>query len=422
MALMDHLRGIETGGRFRARHVSGLAPFYPHRGGRAVPGRPPLRSRRKPLLRKSVSVGGALAPNLCLRWRKGSRLKPLLRKSVFVGGALAPNFQVFDGARFATEAAPATPSFWFSMAQRSRLKPLLRKSVFVGGALAPNFQVFDDARVAMKAAPATPSFWLSMAQRVAAEAAPTASIFLAVAPLVPAGQPQAVDLHQNLRIIGGEEPIVQDFNLRLQARQASPAKMGGWRYRWRQFRWALGARIREEDRALVARFLPPEAQALFRRMPRGDQRHSLAVLRTLLEWGGDAPGAVAGGVASRCGESRRAPLSLGAGPAGADGGPVPALLATDPPAAPVAPPLGRAGPAVSGPSEDRGGLGSGGRVRPPHGGIDPASPGASRPSPAGGGSGDPSAPPVAGSGWTELRAVPKGPGRGQRNPGDGALG
>jgi hypothetical protein len=128
-----------------------------------------------------------------------------------------------------------------------------------------------------------------MAQRVAAEAAPTASIFLAVTPLVPAGQPQAVDLHQNLRIIGGEEPIVQDFNLRLQARQASPAKMGGWRYRWRQFRWALGARIREEDRAMVARFLPPEAQALFRRMPRGDQRHSLAVLRTLLEWGETHP-------------------------------------------------------------------------------------------------------------------------------------
>jgi predicted HD phosphohydrolase len=65
--------------------------------------------------------------------------------------------------------------------------------------------------------------------------------------------------------------------------------MSGWRYRWRQFRWALEARIRKEDQALVARFLPPEAQALFWRMPRSDQRHSLAVLRTLLEWGETHP-------------------------------------------------------------------------------------------------------------------------------------
>lgn len=60
-------------------------------------------------------------------------------------------------------------------------------------------------------------------------------------------------------------------------------------YRVRQFWWAITARIREEDRALVARILPPEAQALFWRMTPGDQRHSLAVLRTLLAWGETHP-------------------------------------------------------------------------------------------------------------------------------------
>ncbi len=60
-------------------------------------------------------------------------------------------------------------------------------------------------------------------------------------------------------------------------------------YRFRQFWWAITARIREEDRALVARILPLEAQALFWRMTPGDQRHSLAVLRTLLAWGETHP-------------------------------------------------------------------------------------------------------------------------------------
>lgn len=62
-----------------------------------------------------------------------------------------------------------------------------------------------------------------------------------------------------------------------------------WVYRIRQFGWAITARIREEDRALVARILPPEAQALFWRMAPGDQRHSLAVLRTLMAWGETHP-------------------------------------------------------------------------------------------------------------------------------------
>ncbi len=60
-------------------------------------------------------------------------------------------------------------------------------------------------------------------------------------------------------------------------------------YRVRQFWWAVTARIREEDRALVERILPPAAQALFWRMPRGDQRHSLAVARALLARGETHP-------------------------------------------------------------------------------------------------------------------------------------
>ncbi|MCS6964796.1 hypothetical protein [Thermoflexus sp.] len=60
-------------------------------------------------------------------------------------------------------------------------------------------------------------------------------------------------------------------------------------YRFRQLWWAIAVRIREEDRALVARILPLEAQALFWRMAPADQRHSLAVLRTLLAWGETHP-------------------------------------------------------------------------------------------------------------------------------------
>jgi hypothetical protein len=63
--------------------------------------------------------------------------------------------------------SPKPPS---SMTRWSRLKPLLQKDGFCWRGFRPE-----------------PSS--SMTQRVAAEAAPTASIFLAVAPLVPAGQP-----------------------------------------------------------------------------------------------------------------------------------------------------------------------------------------------------------------------------------------
>jgi len=124
--------------------------------------------------------------------------------------------------------------------------------------------------------------------------------------------------------------------------KAAPATLSPW------FSMAQGSRLKP--------LLP---------MPRGDQRHSLAVLRTLLEWGETHPALLQAALLHDVGKAaaplspwERALLVLTEALC-------PALLATDPPAAPVAPPLGRAGPAVSGPSEDRGGLGSGGRVRPP---------------------------------------------------------
>lgn len=79
-------------------------------------------------------------------------------------------------------------------------------------------------------------------------------------------------------------------------------------YRVRQFGWALAPRIGAEDRDLVARLLPPAAQALFWRMPRGDQRHSLAVLRTLLAWGEDHPALLAAALLHDVGKTA-APLT-----------------------------------------------------------------------------------------------------------------
>ncbi len=60
-------------------------------------------------------------------------------------------------------------------------------------------------------------------------------------------------------------------------------------HRFRQFWWAITARIQEEDRELVEQLLSLPAQKLFWRMPVGDQRHSLAVLRTLIAWGETHP-------------------------------------------------------------------------------------------------------------------------------------
>ena len=53
------------------------------------------------------------------------------------------------------------------------------------------------------------------------------------------------------------------------------------RYRVRQFLNAATARIRPEERAAVAALLPPAALALFDRMPRDAQRHSLNVMQSL---------------------------------------------------------------------------------------------------------------------------------------------
>jgi predicted HD phosphohydrolase len=68
-------------------------------------------------------------------------------------------------------------------------------------------------------------------------------------------------------------------------------------YRVRQFAQAVGAIVRSPDRTqdrsvagvddLAARFLRPEALALFRAMPRYDRRHGLAVARYLRTGGHD---------------------------------------------------------------------------------------------------------------------------------------
>jgi hypothetical protein len=62
------------------------------------------------------------------------------------------------------------------------------------------------------------------------------------------------------------------------------------RYRSFQFFQALGARTTAEDRNLVVSVLKtPPQQALFEHMPAADQRHALALLRTLQAEGHDHP-------------------------------------------------------------------------------------------------------------------------------------
>ncbi len=61
---------------------------------------------------------------------------------------------------------------------------------------------------------------------------------------------------------------------------------GATAYRIRQFFAAVTAsRLSEADRALVESHLTSAQQALFNRMPANDQRHAVAVARTLLGWG-----------------------------------------------------------------------------------------------------------------------------------------
>ena len=61
-------------------------------------------------------------------------------------------------------------------------------------------------------------------------------------------------------------------------------------YRSSQFFKAIGARVTEDDRALVESVLTNPAQrTLFYRMPTADQRHAVALLRTLRAEGCDHP-------------------------------------------------------------------------------------------------------------------------------------
>ncbi len=61
-------------------------------------------------------------------------------------------------------------------------------------------------------------------------------------------------------------------------------------YRSSQFFKAVGARVSPDDRTLVESVLTtPAQQALFDRMPVADQRHAVALLRTLRAGGHDHP-------------------------------------------------------------------------------------------------------------------------------------
>jgi hypothetical protein len=61
-------------------------------------------------------------------------------------------------------------------------------------------------------------------------------------------------------------------------------------YRSSQFFKAVGARVTDDDRALVESVLTAPAQgALFDRMPASDQRHAIDLLRTLRAEGHDHP-------------------------------------------------------------------------------------------------------------------------------------
>ncbi|MDQ3855938.1 MAG: HD domain-containing protein [Chloroflexota bacterium] len=59
------------------------------------------------------------------------------------------------------------------------------------------------------------------------------------------------------------------------------------RYRWRQFRSAVDARLTPEDRRWVDARLPAPERELFYRMPRFDQTHCVLVARDVEQAGGD---------------------------------------------------------------------------------------------------------------------------------------
>jgi hypothetical protein len=130
--------GTHRSGRSGPRCRSGAGGGDPTMGCRGRAGRQGAAAGRD----GDALLGGALSPNLYFRCPRshsgncscspnpffsilrGSRRKPLLRKSIPVGGALASN----EGLQ------PRTPAFDDA---RSRRKPLLRKSIRVGDPSAP---------------------------------------------------------------------------------------------------------------------------------------------------------------------------------------------------------------------------------------------------------------------------------------------
>lgn len=84
------------------------------------------------------------------------------------------------------------------------------------------------------------------------------------------------------------------------------------RYRVRQFRAALCAYVRSEERSLVARLLSPAEQQLFEAMPLYDQRHCLDVYYTLCAAGCTDPLLLRAALIHDCGkvEDDGRPMSL----------------------------------------------------------------------------------------------------------------
>jgi len=74
-------------------------------------------------------------------------------------------------------------------------------------------------------------------------------------------------------------------------------------YRVRQFLAALTARVSRADLAEADSHLPPQARALFRRMPRDGQAHALRVLRDLKGTGHDHPSLLAAALLHDAGKS-----------------------------------------------------------------------------------------------------------------------
>jgi len=74
-------------------------------------------------------------------------------------------------------------------------------------------------------------------------------------------------------------------------------------YRVRQFLVALTASLSNGDLAEADSHLPPEARALFRRMPRDGQAHALRVLRDLKRAGHDHPSLLAAALLHDAGKS-----------------------------------------------------------------------------------------------------------------------